>query len=42
MITEQDFQEGKVELDFNNKTLKGYCKAKNFKAQIEKLKQEVE
>jgi len=41
MNTEQKINNSIVEVDLINKNLKGYCRAKNFRQQIIKLKEKL-
>ena len=38
MSFELEDNNGTIEIDFNNKSIKGKCKAKDFKQQFEKVK----
>ena len=42
MSFETESDEGTIEIDFNGRTIKGECKAKDFKKQFEKVKQLME
>jgi len=39
MSFELESSEGTIEIDFNNRSVKGKCKAKDFPKQMEKVKQ---
>ena len=39
MSFETESDEGTIEIDFNSRSIKGECKAKDFKKQIEKVKE---
>lgn len=39
MDTEEKINEGVIEIDFNNKSIKGYCRKKNIPNQFDKLKE---
>jgi len=41
MNTEQKINNSIVEIDLINKNLKGYCRARNFRQQITKLKEQI-
>ncbi len=42
MSFESESEEGSIEIDFDRKTIKGECKAKDFKKQFKKVKEAFE
>ena len=39
MPMEMEEDQGTIEIDFNNRSIKGRCKAKDFKKQFEKVRE---
>ena len=39
MSFESESEQGIIEIDFNNRIIKGKCKAKDFPKQMDKIKQ---
>lgn len=39
MSFESEDDNGTIEIDFNNRSIKGKCKAKDFKKQFEKVRE---